>query len=54
MMALVVSVTVIGLQAVGLILIIALLIIPAAAARFWTERLGVMLVIAGGSARSAD
>lgn len=47
MMALVIVVTVIGLQAVGLILIIALLIVPAAAARFWTERLVVMLVIAG-------
>ena len=46
MMALVVLVTVIGLRAVGLILIIALLIIPAAAARFWTERLGVMTLIA--------
>lgn len=48
MMALVVTVTVIGLQAVGLILIIALLIIPAAAARFWTERLPVMTFIAAG------
>jgi manganese/zinc/iron transport system permease protein len=47
MMALVIVVTVIGLQAVGLILIIALLIVPAAAARFWTERLVVMLAIAG-------
>jgi manganese/zinc/iron transport system permease protein len=47
MMALVIVITVIGLQAVGLILIIALLIVPAAAARFWTERLVVMLVIAG-------
>lgn len=46
MMGLVVMVTVIGLQAVGLILIIALLIIPAAAARFWTERLGMMTIIA--------
>ncbi|MEA2710370.1 MAG: manganese/zinc/iron transport system permease protein [Phycisphaerales bacterium] len=44
MMALVVAVTVIGLQAVGLILIIALLITPAAAARFWTERLSHMIV----------
>ena len=44
MMALVVIVTVIGLQAVGLILIIALLIIPAAAARFWTNRLLVMVI----------
>ena len=47
MMALVIVVTVIGLQAVGLILIIALLIVPAAAARFWTERLIVMVIIAG-------
>jgi manganese/zinc/iron transport system permease protein len=47
MMALVIAVTVIGLQAVGLILVIALLIVPAAAARFWTEQLGVMLAIAG-------
>ncbi|MEM8873761.1 MAG: iron chelate uptake ABC transporter family permease subunit [Planctomycetota bacterium] len=46
MMALVTGVTVAGLQAVGLILVIALLIIPAAAARFWTDRLGAMAVIA--------
>jgi len=46
MLALVTAVTVIGLQAVGLILIIAMLIIPAAAARFWTERLPRMMVIA--------
>jgi manganese/zinc/iron transport system permease protein len=47
MMSLVVLVTVIGLQAVGLILVVALLIIPAAAARFWTFRLPVMLGLAG-------
>lgn len=46
LMAMVTAVTVIGLQAVGLILIVALLIIPAAAARFWTNRLVPMLVIA--------
>lgn len=46
MLALVTAVTVIGLQSVGLILIIALLIIPAAAARFWTDRLGRMTLIA--------
>lgn len=45
MMALVVVVTVVGLQAVGLVLVIALLIIPAAAARFWSDRLGVVLVL---------
>lgn len=47
LMGLVVAVTVIGLQAVGLVLIIAILITPAAAARFWTERLEVMVVLAG-------
>ena len=47
MMTLVVIVTVIGLQAVGLILVVALLIIPPAAARFWTHRLRVMLLISG-------
>lgn len=48
MMALVVLTTVVGLQAVGLILIVALLIIPPAAARFWTDDLGLMTVFAGG------
>ncbi len=48
MLALVAAVTVVGLQAVGLILIIAFLIIPAAAARFWTENLVRMLLLAGG------
>lgn len=47
MMTLVVVVTVIGLQAVGLILVVALLIIPAAAARFWTFNLSRMLVLSG-------
>lgn len=47
MMALVVVVTVIGLQAVGLILVVALLIIPAAAARFWTYSLRNMLWLSG-------
>ncbi|NOX58682.1 MAG: metal ABC transporter permease, partial [Planctomycetes bacterium] len=47
MMAFVVLTTVVGLQAVGLILVVALLIIPAAAARFWTDDLLSMTVIAG-------
>lgn len=47
LMGLVVTVSVIGLQSVGLLLVVALLIVPAAAARFWTERLGTMLWIAG-------
>lgn len=46
MMALVVLVTVAGIQAVGIILVVALLIIPAVAARFWTQRLGWLLLIA--------
>ncbi len=47
LMALVTAMTVAGLQAVGLILIIALLIIPAAAARFWTDRTSWMLGLSG-------
>ena len=39
MMGLAVAVTVVGLQAVGLVLVVAMLIIPAAAARFWTDHL---------------
>jgi manganese/zinc/iron transport system permease protein len=41
------GVTVAGLQAVGLILIIAFLILPAAAARFWTGNLKHLLLLAG-------
>lgn len=47
MMALVVLTTVVGLQAVGLILVVALLIVPPSAARFWTDHLGTMTVLAG-------
>lgn len=45
LLALITAVTVAGLQAVGLILIIAFLITPAAAARFWTHQLDRMLVL---------
>ncbi len=45
MLTLATMVTVAGLQAVGLILVIAFLITPAAAARFWTHNLGAMLVL---------
>ncbi|MFM1770049.1 MAG: Manganese transport system rane protein MntB [Verrucomicrobiota bacterium] len=45
LMGLVVAVTVIGLQAVGLLLVVALLILPPAAARFWSHRLGVTLAV---------
>ena len=45
LLALVAAVTVVGLQAVGLILIIAFLIIPPAAARFWTHDLRTMMTL---------
>jgi manganese/zinc/iron transport system permease protein len=45
LLGLVTAVTVAGLQAVGLILIIAFLITPAAAARFWTSQLDQMLLL---------
>lgn len=38
---------VVGLQAVGAVLIVALLVVPPAAARLWTARLGSMTVLAG-------
>lgn len=43
-----VVVTVVGLQAVGLILVIALLILPPAAARFWTHNLAATVGTAAG------
>lgn len=46
LMAMIAVTVVIGLPAVGVILVAALLIMPAASARFWTDRLGVMLTIA--------
>lgn len=47
MMALALAVTVVGLKIVGLILIVALLILPPVAARFWTERSEVLAILAG-------
>lgn len=38
---------VIGLQAVGVVLMSALVVAPAAAARQWTDRLGLMVILAG-------
>jgi len=40
-------VTVVGLPAVGVVLMAAMLILPGAAARFWTDHLGRMLVLSG-------
>lgn len=37
---------VVGIQAVGVVLMAAMLITPAAAARFWTDKLSLMLVLA--------
>ncbi|MDF1856647.1 metal ABC transporter permease [Pseudooceanicola sp.] len=48
MMGLVLAVTVVGLKIVGLILIVALLILPPVAARFWSDRAGSVALIAGG------
>jgi manganese/zinc/iron transport system permease protein len=47
MMLAVLVVTVIGLKVVGLVLIVALLIIPPVAARFWTDKVGRMIWVAG-------
>jgi len=43
LMAMIAVTVVIGLPAVGVVMMAALLIIPAASARFWTDRLGPML-----------
>ncbi|MFQ5511199.1 MAG: metal ABC transporter permease [Candidatus Krumholzibacteriia bacterium] len=45
---LIVVAVVIGMQAVGVVLMAAMLITPPAAARLWTDRLGVLVAIAGG------
>lgn len=47
LMGLVAITVTVGLPAVGVVLMASLLIIPGAAARFWTERLGLMLVLSG-------
>lgn len=47
MMGIVLLVTVVGLKVVGLILIVALLIVPAVTARFWSDRADHVVWIAG-------
>ncbi|WP_191560508.1 metal ABC transporter permease [Metabacillus idriensis] len=47
LMVLIVCAVVIGLQTVGVILMAAMLITPAIAARYWTDKLGTMVIIAG-------
>ncbi len=46
MTTLLVTSIVIGLQAVGVVLMSAMLVAPAAAARQWTDRLGIMVILA--------
>lgn len=48
LMLLLLGVVVIGLPAVGILLMAALLIIPASTARFWTHRLAWMLLLSAG------
>lgn len=48
LLLLLLGVVVIGLKTVGLVLIIALTIIPPVAARFWTDRVPVLVAIAAG------
>ncbi|MEE8105034.1 MAG: iron chelate uptake ABC transporter family permease subunit [Planctomycetota bacterium] len=46
--SLIVVAVVVGLQTVGVVLMAALIVAPAAAARQWTDRLGVMVLLASG------
>lgn len=47
-MGLALLITVVGLKIVGVVLIVALLIIPAVTARFWTEQAGRLVLLAMG------
>ncbi|HVR97868.1 MAG TPA: iron chelate uptake ABC transporter family permease subunit [Thermoanaerobaculia bacterium] len=53
MTLLLVVVVVVGLQTVGVVLIVATLITPAAAARQWTDRLGAMVALSAGIGAAA-
>jgi len=46
-MMLIVAAVVIGIQAVGVVLMASLLITPAVSARYWTERLHIMVILSG-------
>lgn len=46
-MFLIVVAVVVGIQAVGVVLMASLLITPAVSARYWTERLGLMVILSG-------
>ncbi|AXF55754.1 metal ABC transporter permease [Salicibibacter kimchii] len=47
LMTMIVAAVVIGLQAVGVVLMVAMLIAPAITARYWTDRLDIMVVLSG-------
>ncbi|WP_068610671.1 metal ABC transporter permease [Paenibacillus swuensis] len=47
LMLLIVVIVVAGIQAVGVVLMVAMLITPAVSARYWTEKLGVMVILSG-------
>jgi manganese/zinc/iron transport system permease protein len=49
LMLLLLGAVVIGLPAVGILLMAAMLIIPAAAARFWTQRFSFLLLLSAGA-----
>ena len=53
MMAALAVVTVVGLPIVGVILMAAMIILPAATARFWTNRLQILLLFAGALGAAA-
>jgi manganese/zinc/iron transport system permease protein len=48
LMLLIAVAVVVGLPVVGVLMMAALLIVPAAAARFWTNRLGLLLILSAG------
>lgn len=48
LLLLLLAIVVIGLKTAGLVLVIALAIIPPVAARFWTDRVGPMVLISAG------
>lgn len=47
LMFFIVVAVVVGIQAVGVVLVAALLITPAVAARYWTDKLGLMVTLSG-------
>ena len=53
LMAALAVVTIVGLPIVGVILMAAMIILPASTARFWTNRLHIMLLLAGGFGMAA-